>query len=253
MFRVIASLQISDGEAVKTTKFDSPIYLGDPLNIIKILNAKGAQEIFVADINATRKKEPDWNLIRYLASESCVPFSYGGGINSSTDVKNLMQMGIERVYINSFLFENYKLVRRISEELGSSSVGISLDMRKINGEWKIFSNGGTQNTGANIGESIRMARESKAGEIVIKLIDYDGVYKTRAIEDFTEISKLVREESNSEDFHLIASCGIHTSNDLVELEKLGFDGTCLSSQIFFSNPETKKSILISYPSEYSII
>jgi len=107
--RIIPCLLISDGALVKTQNFKLPKYVGDPINAVKIFNEKGADELIVLDIDATRKSlSPNFNLIKKLAAECRMPLCYGGGVNSTDFASKLVDMGVEKVAVSSAAITNPK-------------------------------------------------------------------------------------------------------------------------------------------------
>lgn len=100
--RIIPVLLVDDRDLIKTKKFGSPTYLGDPVNAVKIFNRKGIDELAILDISATKLgKEPDFELLDDIASQAFMPLSYGGGIKSVEQVRKLLATGYEKVVINT--------------------------------------------------------------------------------------------------------------------------------------------------------
>ena len=100
--RVIPCLQFSEGELLKTRRFKDPLYLGDPINAVKIFNDLECDELVVVDIRATlQKREPDYSMIEEFASEAFMPLAYGGGISSLEQIHRILSIGIEKVVIST--------------------------------------------------------------------------------------------------------------------------------------------------------
>ena len=100
--RIIPCLLLRNNGLVKTTKFRDAVYIGDPINTVKILNEKEVDEIFFLDIDATKlNKQPPYDLIHNIASECFMPFAYGGGINSLQQIEKIIKSGAEKIIINS--------------------------------------------------------------------------------------------------------------------------------------------------------
>src|SRR5436309_11755589 len=98
--RVIPCLQVAGGELVKTRRFKDPLYLGDPVNAVKLFNDLDCDELVVVDIRATLdQRDPDYALIEELASEAFMPLAYGGGISSVEQVRRILTIGFEKVVI----------------------------------------------------------------------------------------------------------------------------------------------------------
>ena len=137
--RIIPILLLKDSGLYKTRKFKNPSYVGDPINCIKIFNDKEVDELCFLDITATLQDcEPNYELLSKIASECFMPLSYGGGINSVKNVRDLTALGFEKVIINSAAYTNKKLVSELAERFGTSTIVGSIDVKKIGLEKKMF-------------------------------------------------------------------------------------------------------------------
>ena len=146
--RVIPCLLLSGGGIVKTIRFRSPKYVGDPINIVKILNDKEIDELFLLDIDATRRnKSPNFNYIKDVVSECFVPLGYGGGIRSLDDAERLFTLGVEKVCVNTSAVENPALIQQLANSFGSQAIVVSIDVRKgVFGKYQVRTHGGTKKT-----------------------------------------------------------------------------------------------------------
>ena len=104
--RLIAAVQIEHEKAVKTVGFGNPTYIGDPFNILRILNEKGAQEIAILDIEASKSGEINYTYIKELSEEVNIPMVYGGGISEKSDIRLLTSLGVERFIVGQSVFSN---------------------------------------------------------------------------------------------------------------------------------------------------
>jgi len=178
--RIIPCLLIHQGGLVKTQGFKNPIYVGDPINAVKIFNEKEADELVVLDIDATVKgREPDFALIAKLAAECRMPLCYGGGVTSSEQAARIVDMGVEKVAVSSAALFNPSLLTDIATAVGSQSVVAVLDVRKKSG---YFSNGYEVCThNAKITHKLNpitlasQLQDAGAGEIMINSVDRDGM------------------------------------------------------------------------------
>jgi imidazole glycerol-phosphate synthase subunit HisF len=178
--RIIPCLIVKDRGLVKTINFKSPKYVGDPINAVKIFNEKEVDELMVIDIDATiERREPDYRMIEHLAAECRMPLCYGGGVKNSRQIRQIIQLGVEKVAISCAAMENPELVRQSSEVVGSQSVVVVLDVRKklFGGKYEVFTHNGRKATGKSPVESAVQMEKLGAGEIVINSIDNDGVMK----------------------------------------------------------------------------
>ena len=129
--RIIPILLIKDKGLVKTKKFKSPKYIGDPINSVRIFNEKEVDEIIILDIEASKEEKiPDFCLLEDIAAEAFMPLGYGGGIKTLEQVKKIFELGFEKVIINSSAFENYKLIEDSAEIFGSQSIVGCIDIKK---------------------------------------------------------------------------------------------------------------------------
>ena len=121
--RLIPCLLIHKGGLVKTRKFSDPKYVGDPINAVRIFNEKQVDELVVFDIDATvNNVEPDYRMIKYLASECRMPLCYGGGVNSVKKVEKIISLGVEKVAIGSAANKNPNLLSEASSELAAKAL-----------------------------------------------------------------------------------------------------------------------------------
>jgi len=173
--RIIPCLLLSNGGLIKTVKFGDSKYVGDPINVVKILNEKEVDELILLDINkSTNSKEIDFDLIEKIAGECRMPLCYGGGVSKIDDFVRLIKLGVEKIAINTSLLNNFELIKRAAEAVGSQSIVAVLDIKKDNGKYQIFKNNGTINTSLEIKDFLKVLDQNYLGEIVINSIDRDG-------------------------------------------------------------------------------
>jgi len=129
--RIIPALLMKGSGLVKTRKFKNPLYVGDPINILKIFNEKEVDEIFIADIDASKQRSGiNFELIEKFAGECFMPVTYAGGVNSVDQAKNIFALGVEKICIQSAAFENTKLISDLVDKFGSQSIVVSVDIKK---------------------------------------------------------------------------------------------------------------------------
>ena len=134
--RIIPTLLIDDRDLIKTVQFGKRTYLGDPVNAVKIFNRKGIDELSILDIGATKNhREPDYEILKDIASEAFMPLSYGGGITTLDQVHELLRIGYEKVVLNSALVRNPELITRSAEQFGSQSIVASIDAKKVGSDY----------------------------------------------------------------------------------------------------------------------
>jgi imidazole glycerol-phosphate synthase subunit HisF len=177
--RIIPCLLVRNGGLVKTVRFQSHKYVGDPINAVKIFNEKETDELIALDIDATVEgREPDLKLAGLLAVECRMPLCYGGGVKTVSEAKKIVGLGIEKVSISSAAVQNPQLISMIAEEIGSQSVVVVLDVRRSpGGGYEVWTHNGSRKTAQSPIELAQRAESLGAGEIVINSIEDDGQMK----------------------------------------------------------------------------
>jgi len=175
--RVIPCLLVHNKGLVKTVKFKSPKYVGDPINAVKIFNEKEVDELIVLDIDATvNGVEPNYQMIEYLANESRMPLCYGGGVKTPEQAQKIIKLGVEKVALSSEAITNPKLLVDTANIIGRQSVVVILDIKKtMFGSYDIYSHNGKKKVKKNLFEFIAELEAIGIGELVINSIDNDGV------------------------------------------------------------------------------
>jgi cyclase len=165
-----------DGMLVKTVKFGSPRYIGDPINAIRIFNDKGVDELFLLDIAAARQRSrPRFELIRDMISEAFMPVGYGGGLETIEDIKAVLRLGLEKVVLGTAAFRNPRLIEEAAARFGSQAIVVSVDYKQsMFGGQRIAVQGGTRSLRLGPDEAAAAAVRSGAGEILLTSIDRDG-------------------------------------------------------------------------------
>ena len=129
--RVIPCLLLSGEGLVKTSRFQKPVYVGDPINTVKIFNEKEVDEITILDIGATRSgSEPNFEKIAEIAGECFMPMGYGGGVTSVSQIRRILHSGVEKVILNSVVFRQPQLIRAAADQFGSQSIVVSIDAKR---------------------------------------------------------------------------------------------------------------------------
>ncbi len=245
LIRIIPSLLIKDGYLVKGTKFENHVYVGDIYNAVKIFSEKKVHEIQILDISARDKSKCiDIELIKKIRKEIFVPLSVGGGFNSLDQVSKIINEGVEKVIINSINFENKNLIKDIANKFGSQSVIVSIDVKKINNNYKIFSNNGKIQRDNNLIEYLKYIQESGAGEIILTSIDREGTKLGLDLDLYKAVEKYIN-------IPLIANGGASNIDNIINFfDKHSFSAvSCGKIFVFYGN---RDAVLINYPDEVSI-
>lgn len=240
--RVIPVLLIHNGGVVKTTRFKDPVYIGDPINAIRIFNDLEVDEIIVIDIDATKyNREPDYTMIQDLASEAFMPFAYGGGIKTVEAARKILRSGIEKIVVNQVVQDNPGLVRECKEKFGSQSVIVSIDYKKklISGNLQ-YDYISDKTKSVNVIDAAISAEKLGAGEVFLNSVDRDGMMNGLDIETV----KLV---SGSINVPLIICGGAGDLSQLSAAEEAGANAIAAGSLFVFHGKQ--RGVLINYPNE----
>lgn len=181
--RIIPCLLVHKKGLVKTLKFsiEDGKYVGDPINAVKIFNEKNVDEIMVIDIDATVEGyEPDYEMIKNVATECRMPLCYGGGVKTVEQVRKIIKLGAEKVAVSSAALENISLLNEMSEAVGAQSVVLVLDVAKKKSlfggtHYEVFIHNGRRKTGKRLYDFLEEIKNISYGELVINNIDLDGM------------------------------------------------------------------------------
>jgi cyclase len=241
--RIIPCLLVHNGGLVKTVRFSNPKYVGDPINAVRIFNEKEVDELIVVDIDATvQGKEPDYDLIRDLASECRMPLCYGGGVSSVRQVERIISLGVEKVAISSAAVRDDAVIRESSRVVGSQSVVVVLDVGKDSSRnlYEVWTHNGRVRTGWKVTDLARRMAECGAGEIVVNSIDRDGTMEGYDI----ELARLVRAAVDTPITILGGAGSLRDIGNLIA--EIGIVGAAAGSLFVFKGPY--RAVLINYPS-----
>ena len=171
--RVIPVLLLRGRGLYKTVKFKDPIYVGDPLNTVRLFNEKEANEIVVLDIGATADgRGPNFEFLEDLASECFMPFAYGGGITTVDEIKKLFFLGAEKAIVNASAFDRPELINEAAKQFGSQSIVASIDVKKkMLGGMEVYTHNGSRGRKRKPVEFAKEVEDRGAGEILINAID----------------------------------------------------------------------------------
>lgn len=175
--RIIPTLLLQDRSLVKTKQFSDAKYIGDPLNTILVFNELEVDEIILLDIGQNDVSEIQFEYIEKIAQHCFVPFSYGGGISSMSNIERLLRNGCEKVVINSLLFDGSEVVRDAIEKFGSQAIVASIDYKiDRNGIRVVYRNNGKCNSYQQLDDWINFVTKIGVGEIILTSIDHEGTY-----------------------------------------------------------------------------
>lgn len=174
--RIIPCLDVRNGRVVKGTNFDGIQDVADPVEMAKYYNAEGADELVFYDITASVEGRTLFtDILTEVASQIFIPLTVGGGINTLEDFDRVLKCGADKVSVNSGAIKNPGIIELAAKKYGDQCVVLSMDVKRVDGQFKIFTKGGKENTGIDAVEWAVNGVNNGAGELVINSIDTDGV------------------------------------------------------------------------------
>lgn len=188
--RIIPCLDVKSGRVVKGKNFTGIQDVDDPVELAKFYNESGADELVFYDITASYEKRGIFiDVLKNIAKEVFIPLTVGGGINTLEDFDIVLKSGADKVSINSGAIKNPEIIKEAAEKYGSQCVVLSIDVKKVNGKYYVFSNGGRINTNIDALEWAYSGEKKGAGELVVNSIDTDGVKNGFDTDLLNEIGK----------------------------------------------------------------
>lgn len=231
--RIIPTLLFKKVGLVKGIGFDSWRRVGSAMQAIKVYNMREVDELVFLDITATQEgQHPDFELIDELADECFMPMTVGGGVHTLDDVRSLLQVGADKVAINTAAVENPELVRKVAKKFGSQCVVVSIDARKLdNGKYEVYTHSGTHPTGIDPLDLAQKVEAFGAGEILLTSIERDGTMSGYDIE-------LIQSVSSSVSIPIIASGGAGNYEHMFQALAQGKASAIAAASIFHFTEQT---------------
>ena len=243
--RVIPCLQFAGGELLKTRRFKDPLYLGDPINAVKLFNDLECDELVVVDIRATlEQREPDYAMIEEFAAEAFMPVAYGGGLNSIEQIRRVLTIGIEKVVIGAAAADG-QLVSAAAAIFGSQSIVVAIDVRKgMFGRRSVWIRSGTRNLDVDPRAYALQMQAAGAGELFVQSIDLEATRSGYDLELMREVSATVR-------IPVIACGGAGSVDDIRLLLRSSAVAAAAAGAMFVLHGK-HSAPLISYPRPHEI-
>lgn len=209
--RIIPCLDVKNGRVVKGVNFLGLADVSSPVSLAKHYSDSGADELVFYDITASAEGRALFtDILTEVARQIFIPLTVGGGINTLEDFDRVLKCGADKVSVNSGAIRNPALVGEAAKRYGDQCVVISADIKRVNGEFRVFAKGGREDTGMEALSWIKHCVDSGAGEVVVNSIDTDGVKGGFDIELLQRVRELVR-------VPIIASGGAGTVGHFVDL------------------------------------
>lgn len=236
--RVIPCLDVKDGRVVKGVNFVNLRDAGDPVELAALYDREGADELVFLDISASVEGRATMiEVVRRTAGEITIPFTVGGGISSTEDMKRLLRAGADKTGINTAAIRNPDLITEGARIFGSQCIVVAIDAR-FNaewGEWEVFTHGGRNPTGIKALEWAKEAERRGAGELLLTSMDADGTKDGFDIE-------LTRAVSSSVGIPVIASGGAGGARHFAEAFQDGQADAALAASIFHYKEVTIREV-----------
>ena len=224
--RIIPCLDVDNGRVVKGVNFVGLRDAGDPVEVAKRYNDEGADEITFLDITASHEqRDTIVHIVEEVAKEVFIPLTVGGGIRKLDDIYNLLNVGCDKVSINSAAIKNPDFINEASKRFGSQCIVVAIDAKRTGDGWNIYLNGGRKDTGIDAIEWAKEVYDRGAGEILLTSMDSDG---TKAGFD-NDLNLAV---SSSINIPVIASGGAGTMEHMKEAFIKGGADAALAASIF---------------------
>ena len=209
--RIIPCLDVRDGRVVKGTNFSGLQDVSNPVELGKYYSENGADELVFYDITASSDGRKIFTeTLKEMARNIFIPLTVGGGINTVDDFDRVLKCGADKVSVNSGAIRDPGLIPAAAKRYGDQCVVISADVKRVDGQFRVFAKGGRVDTGIEAISWIKKCVENGAGEVVLNSIDTDGVKKGFDLEMLSAVCDVV-------DVPVIASGGAGCKEDFVKL------------------------------------
>jgi cyclase len=237
--RVIPVLLIQNDVLVKTARFKSPAYIGDPINAIKIFNEKEVYELVVLDISATKKQKINFDLLSRINKEAFMPLGYGGGVSSLDDAQKIFSLGYEKIVLNHITLSQPEVITKIANVSGNQSVVVCIDIKKnLMGKYYVYDYLHKKNTNLLLVDWAKECEQRGVGEIILHDIEKEGTFTGYNL-------KMISSISNTVNIPIIALGGAANIDDLKNGIQAGASAVAAGSMFVFHGP--LKAVLITYP------
>ena len=209
--RIIPCLDVKNGRVVKGVNFEGLKDMADPVELARMYNAAGADELVFYDITASAEGRTLFtDILKKVAAEIFIPLTVGGGLRNLQDFDRVLKCGADKVSVNSGAIENPGLIAEAAQKYGDQCVVLSCDVKRVGGQFRVFAKGGRVDTGLDALEWIETCVKHGAGEVCLNSIDTDGVRGGFDLAMLDAVAARVK-------VPIIASCGAGKMQDFAEL------------------------------------
>lgn len=230
--RIIPCLDVKNGRVVKGKKFLNLEDKGDPVELASLYVAQGADELTFLDVSASKEnRDTQYAWVKPVAEVLNIPFTVGGGIRDLEQMRKLLLIGVDKISLSTAAVSTPDLINDASKEFGSQFVVLSIDTLNKNGEWWITIKGGSEVTEKKLKPWVKEAVDRGVGEILLNVINTDGMQQGYSLDITGEIADLVS-------VPVIASGGVGSASHIVELFEKTNAQAALAASIFHDGIET---------------
>ncbi len=238
--RIIPCFDVDRGRVVKGISFTEMRDAGDPVELAKLYDSEGADELVFLDITASSdNRSTVYDMVAATADQVFIPFTVGGGIRTTADMKTMLELGADKVSINTAAVENPELVNEGAYRFGSQCIVVAIDAKGERGGWEVYTHGGRTPTGKDAVDWAREAVARGAGELLVTSMDTDGHQKGYDIGMLRAISEAVN-------VPVIASGGAGGPEHMAQALSEGKADAVLAASIFhfgtYSIREVKEAL-----------
>lgn len=238
--RIIPTLLLDGNRLVKTIKFRKPVYLGDPLNAIKIFNEKEVDELVVLDITArVQGRKPDMRFLKDLASEAFMPIAFGGGITSFEEVSNIVALGYEKVVLQNLFFRNELEVTKIVDVFGSQAVVAALDFVRGH-RLRYLLRKQIMGRRLSVPNAVNRCEKLGVGEFLVTSVDREGTRSGLDLALLDQVLEVARRP-------VIFQGGAEGLDDIELAFQRGADAVAAGALFVFA--PSRRSVLLNYPTD----
>jgi imidazole glycerol-phosphate synthase subunit HisF len=224
--RIIPCLDVKDGRVVKGTNFVNLIDAGSPVELGAKYSKEGADELVFLDITASAEKRKTLvNLVKEVGKVIRIPFTVGGGISEVKDIELILRAGADKVSLNTAIVKNPGLITESAKQFGSQAVVAAIDIKFVNGNYKVYVKGGREETDLIAMEWCKRVTDLGAGEILLTSMDKDGTKEGYDIDFLKSLTKAVS-------VPVIASGGAGKKEDFLDAFKKANVDACLAASLF---------------------
>ena len=241
--RIAPCLILDNEKLIHRSRFDDSTdrYIGDPINAVNIFNDYTVDEMFIIDITASKtNRNINFNLLRDIAGEAFFPLAYGGGIKNLDDAEKIIEIGYEKVILNSQVIKNPNVLSDIKKAIGAQSIVVSIDIIFKDLNYSIYNYIDKKPIKLNLKEYVKTIQKIGIGEILITLVDLDGTMKGSNL----DIIKFLQDEIN---VPIIYKGGSSSVQDIKKV--ITADVNAFTSSTIFIMKKPNGGIVFNYPSE----